>query len=80
MYKTKIDTTVKFSGLDIFIAAGSTVISVKGGGGKTYFILANPSVAYTQHPYCIGTLRHDIKYRYIYVPNEIVDECKNLTA
>ena len=77
MYITKKDTTIKLMGLEISIPAGSEVSPVKGGNG-TYYVLCDTGMILRQYPYSI--LKYHLKYHYIYVPNEIVDECKNLTA
>jgi hypothetical protein len=68
MFRTTQDTTIK-SYLDVIkVPKGTQVIPIKGGGNEISYALTG-GVLNQQN-------EHDRKYRYVWVPSELVEEIK----
>ncbi len=67
-YRTTQDTTIK-SYLDVInVPKGTKVLPIKCGGDSISYAVADDNVLKQQNS-------HDRKYRYVWVPTELVESC-----
>jgi len=71
MFRTTKDTTIKSNqNSDVInVPKGTLVTPIKGGGNEIGYAIIDSNVLEQQNP-------HDRKYRYVWVPSELVEEIK----